>query len=540
MLHAADPVDIFPWNANFETGVPLIDEQHKRLVDLLNRLAGDPALNRIIDELADYADYHFQAEEAIWTAAFAGDDWLLSHQKAHKAFFVIVADMRKSAGARSSFDAYQEILRFLINWLAQHILDKDLRMARVLSALDQGLGIEQAKADAEQEMSGSMRVFIDALLAMYDDLSSRTLELMRERWERSRVEEALRMREQHERAFSDTVISSIPGLLYLYDDELRLMRWNQRHVDALGYSDQELQGKSALDFFAAEKHEKIMSALSSLADGRCMEMEEEVVKSDGSCAPYLLTGMTMNIDGRNCVLGTGIDISRLKAAEPELESQVQDSKNALIGTVIAVSRAMEARDPYTSGHQQRVAELAVAVARRLGLDEHRVEGLRLGASVHDIGKLGVPVELLVKPNRLTELEYGVVKTHVQSGADILKEVAFPWPILEIVSQHHERMDGSGYPYGLKGHELCMEVRIVAVVDVYEAMSAHRPYRASLGKDTAVDELKRNRGRLYDAEVVDALFAVIEEIGDVGDLHVLGGSMIRNDGWRFDQGNPSGG
>jgi putative nucleotidyltransferase with HDIG domain len=149
----------------------------------------------------------------------------------------------------------------------------------------------------------------------------------------------------------------------------------------------------------------------------------------------------------------------------------------------------------------------------MGMDAFHLEGLRLGASIHDLGKLSIPSELLTKPTHLSEIEYLLIKTHAETGASILKNVQFPWPIIEIVSQHHERIDGSGYPKGLKGDEICLEARIVAVADVFEAMSAHRPYRASLGTDKAIAELKAHRGSHYDPEVVDTLLALLEEDPD---------------------------
>lgn len=509
-------IEVFPWNDNFETGVSLVDDQHKKLIDLLNELAidlaydyGEIELNHVVDKLADYADFHFHAEEKVWGSYFGEDEWLTGHKGGHGAFISKVAALRDGK-SESNKKEFEGIVRYLIHWLAHHILENDMRMAKVVHAMDEGCDLAHAKQRSIREMGGAIPIFIETLLGMYGSLSSLTLALMREKMERIKIGEALKLSEQHEREFSDKVITSIPGLLYLYDDQFRLMRWNKRHADELGYTDAELKGKSALDFFEESKHEKIRNALAPLSLGEEVEIEEEVRGKDGGETPYLLTGVPLDIDGKHCFLGTGINISPLKRAEQELERTTQESKNALIGTVVAVSKAMEARDPYTAGHQQRVADIAVAIAEKLGLDEHRLEGLRLGSIVHDLGKLAIPVELLVKPKRLTPLEYSVIQTHAQAGAEILKGVSFPWPILEIVSQHHERLDGSGYPFGLKGEEICLEVRIVAVADVFEAMSSHRPYRPSMGVDPAVEELKRNCGKFYDAKVVDALLQLLEE------------------------------
>ena len=187
-------------------------------------------------------------------------------------------------------------------------------------------------------------------------------------------------------------------------------------------------------------------------------------------------------------------------------------RKTLDGTVRALSRLTERRDPYTAGHQERVAELACAVAREMGLSEDRIEGLRVAGLLHDIGKTSVPAEILTKPTVLTELEFGVIKEHVRVAYDILSEIDFPWPVAEIVLQHHERLDGSGYPQKLKDDEILLEARILAVADVVEAMSSHRPYRPAYSLAEALEELKRGKGTLYDPEVVEACLRLFSEGG----------------------------
>lgn len=186
----------------------------------------------------------------------------------------------------------------------------------------------------------------------------------------------------------------------------------------------------------------------------------------------------------------------------ELKEAYKRLHAALYGTITAVSRAIEVRDPYTAGHERRVARIAVAIAERMGLDEVQIEGIRLGSMIHDIGKIQVPAELLTKPGRLSGVEQALVRNHAQVGYEILKGIEFPWPVAEIAWQHHERVDGSGYPRGLSGEEMILEARIVAVADVVEAMASHRPYRPAVGVEAALDELRDGRGKRYDAEVVD--------------------------------------
>ena len=205
----------------------------------------------------------------------------------------------------------------------------------------------------------------------------------------------------------------------------------------------------------------------------------------------------------------GIRALRRDAEHLQTQLQLQSSMEQ---TVQVLAGTLEMRDPYTAGHQRRVAELSAAMAREMKLPEIRVHGIHLAAMIHDLGKINIPAELLSKPTRLTALEYKLIQTHSQSGFDILKDIDFPWPIAAIVVQHHERMDGSGYPFGLSGDAILLEARIVAVADTVEAMASHRPYRAALGVEKALAEIEANRGRTYDASVVDACLKVFGEGG----------------------------
>ena len=206
-------------------------------------------------------------------------------------------------------------------------------------------------------------------------------------------------------------------------------------------------------------------------------------------------------------LGYGI---RALRTQVEHEKAAARERKLLLETIGAMALTIEKRDPYTAGHQIRVAQLATAIARELGYDEHRIEGLRLAAMVHDIGKIYVPAEILNRPGRLTLPEFEVIKTHVEVGYDILKTIDFPWPVADIVRQHHERLDGSGYPQGLRHDSILPEARILAVADVVESIHSHRPYRPALGMDVALKELADHRGTRYDAAVVDACLRLFRE------------------------------
>ncbi len=193
-------------------------------------------------------------------------------------------------------------------------------------------------------------------------------------------------------------------------------------------------------------------------------------------------------------------------------NSVEQLRKALGGTIQAIASVVETKDPYTAGHQRRVADIARAIAREMELSQEQISGLRMAAIIHDIGKVSVPSEILSSPRKLTPLEFSLIKTHAQSGYDIVKDIEFPWPIARIIIEHHERMDGSGYPNGLIGDKILPESRILAVADVVEAMATHRPYRPSLGLDKALEEITQNRGRLYDPEVVDACLRLFREKG----------------------------
>ena len=190
---------------------------------------------------------------------------------------------------------------------------------------------------------------------------------------------------------------------------------------------------------------------------------------------------------------------------------------ALRATIEAMSKTMAWRDPYTAGHQERVANISVVIAKKLGWDEDRIKGLYMAATVHDIGKVAIPSEILSKPSQLTELEMKLVREHVDVGYQILKDIPFAWPIAEMVRQHHERLDGSGYPRGLIGDQICQEARILAVADTLEAMASHRPYRAGKGVKAALKQIKEESGISLDVHVVDALLAVAKERGIVEHL-----------------------
>jgi len=192
------------------------------------------------------------------------------------------------------------------------------------------------------------------------------------------------------------------------------------------------------------------------------------------------------------------------------KESVDRLRKALGGTVQAIASVVETKDPYTAGHQRRVADLARAMGTELGLSPDQIEGLRMAGIIHDIGKISVPAEILSTPRRLTPIEFSLIKMHSQSGYDILKDVDFPWPIARMVLEHHERMDGSGYPNGLTGNDILLESRVLAVANVVEAMATHRPYRPALGLEAALEEINLKKGILYDPDVVSVCLKLFHD------------------------------
>ena len=199
-------------------------------------------------------------------------------------------------------------------------------------------------------------------------------------------------------------------------------------------------------------------------------------------------------------IGTATDIDVLERSQRDL----------IHAAIDAIARTVGARDPYTAGHQRRVGVIAAEIASRLGLDSFTVEGIKIAATIHDIGKIAVPAEILTRPGKLTPPQWEMLKAHPQVGHDIVNPISLPWPIADMILQHHERLDGSGYPSGLSGEAISLGARIIAVADVAEAMSSHRPYRPGLGLDVALDELKRGRATKFDPRVVDVCLKLCQD------------------------------
>jgi HD-GYP domain-containing protein (c-di-GMP phosphodiesterase class II) len=242
--------------------------------------------------------------------------------------------------------------------------------------------------------------------------------------------------------------------------------------------------------------------------------ECRIRRTDGEVRWIQATGgHQLDSDGKFVqMLGIVQDITKRKKAEEALKKSLENLEKAFGTTIQVMVSAVESRDPYTAGHQLRATDLARAIAMEMGLSQNKIEGIRMAGSIHDIGKLSIPAEILSKPTKLTNIEFSLIKEHSLKGYEMLKDVESPWPLAQIVYQHHERMDGTGYPRNLKGDEILIEARILAVADVVEAMASHRPYRPGLGIDVALNEIEKNRGIFYDNAVADACLRLFREKG----------------------------
>lgn len=327
--------------------------------------------------------------------------------------------------------------------------------------------------------------------------------------ERKMAEAALRESEQK---FKALVEQSLIGI-YIVDDE-KLIYVNPRTAEIFGYEPEELSEVSLAKIIAPEDRELVRENIHKRTSGsiKTLRYEFRGIRKDGQIIDIGVHGSRTMLGNRPVVLGVLQDITDRRAQEVLVKDYIHRLERSIMSTVQAISHMVDLRDPYTSGHERRVGELAAAIGTELGLTEHQVTGLRVAGGVHDVGKIAVPAEILSKPTRLSAAEFAIVKTHAQQGYEILKDIEFPWPIANAVWQHHERLDGSGYPRGLRGEEISLEARILAIADVVESMSTHRPYRAALGLDPAFAELESKSGSLYDPTVVVACIKLFREKG----------------------------
>ncbi|OGP67711.1 MAG: hypothetical protein A2W27_10865, partial [Deltaproteobacteria bacterium RBG_16_44_11] len=327
--------------------------------------------------------------------------------------------------------------------------------------------------------------------------------------EHRRAEEALRESEELFRSY----LEYAPDGIYMNDLEGNFLYGNHKCEEIIGYRREELIGKNFLELNILSENSlnKAGLLLQANMEGKSTGPDEiDLISKEGRLIPVEINTNVVQRMGQRIVLAFVRNITERKQAEEERKQSFVRLRKALGATVQAISMTVEMKDPYTSGHQRRVSDLARSIATEMGLSADRRDFIRTASSIHDIGKIAAPSEILSKPTKLTDLEFNLIKTHAQSGYDILKDIEFPWPVADVVLQHHERMDGSGYPRGLKGDDILLEARIMAVADVVESMASHRPYRPALGIEAALKEIEKNKGILYDDIVADACLRLFQE------------------------------
>jgi len=324
------------------------------------------------------------------------------------------------------------------------------------------------------------------------------------------------------------IIEFLPDATFVINMDKKVIAWNQAMEEMTGVHKDEIMGKGdyayAVPFYGIRRPIFIDVVLSS--DEEIKSLYDHVERKGNALIaevflPLMYEGRggyfwrtaTLLLNGEGDIAGaieSIRDVTERKQAEEELQYTLEKLREALGGIIQTIALTVETKDPYTAGHQRRAANLTCAIANEMGLPEDQIDGIRMAGLIHDLGKIAIPTEILNKLGSLNDIQYCLVQTHSQVGHDILKEIEFPWPVAQIVLQHHERLDGSGYPQGLSGEEIILEARILAVADVVEAMASFRPYRPALGVDKALEEISHNRGVLYDPEVVDACLKLFTE------------------------------
>lgn len=314
------------------------------------------------------------------------------------------------------------------------------------------------------------------------------------------------MRKMSDERFRRLAQASVEGLFILKDGVIL----DANHVAGgmLGYVPTDYQGKEFTGF-VSEKDKPTIQKL--VAAPNNIPFEAEVLKKDTKTLPVELQIRSVLYQDNPMTVIAMRDVSQ-RAAQPAGEEKLRTAQQALDGTIHALSLSVALRDPFAAGHGEGVASLAVAIAEEMGWEDEKLEGLRLTGTIHDIGKIGLPAEILSKPGKISDAERMLVENHPQIGYEILKDIEFPWPVAQIVLQHHERMNGTGYPAGLSGDNILPEAKILAVADIVDAMTSDRSYRPARGLENALEEIKRNKGTLYDPKVVEAAVKVIDRKG----------------------------
>jgi PAS domain S-box-containing protein/putative nucleotidyltransferase with HDIG domain len=327
--------------------------------------------------------------------------------------------------------------------------------------------------------------------------------------DRKKMEKALRESDEKYRL---VVENASDAILVTQDGMLKFV--NSKTMELIGYTEPELTSRPFLEFIHLEDRKLVGERyLQRIQGGKVPQVYSfRIVSKEGRVRWVEIHAVTVTWQGKPATLNFLSDIDERMKTEELAKINLKKIENALEGTVRALTATSEMRDPYTAGHQRRVTHLACAIAQDMGLPQDRINAIRVAGLLHDIGKIAVPSEILTKSAKLTDVEFAMIKIHPKVAYDIIKSIDFPWPIINYILQHHEKLNGSGYPSGLKGDEILMESRILCVADIVEAMSSHRPYRPALGIDVALGDMLTNKGVLYDPAVVDSCVKLFREKG----------------------------
>ncbi len=335
------------------------------------------------------------------------------------------------------------------------------------------------------------------------------LEILRQRIRE--LEEKDDERSELEDLYRNVANSSHAGFYIVQDRKIEFVNPFIRNLT--GYREEEMLGRNVLDFIHPDDREGLMKkTTATLKTGRYLPLEYRILTKDGRIKWVMDSLSSVYHKGRRAIFGITLDMTEHKRAAEQLRESLKKIEKAMESTIHAISIIVETRDPYTSGHQEQVARIACSIGKEMGLPENRIKAIQMSAVIHDIGKIYIPAEILSKPGKLSEMESRMMKTHPEVGYNILKTIDFPYPVARIVYQHHERLNGSGYPLGLKGKDILLEARILGVADVVDAMAAHRPYRAAVGIDKAIEEISQNSGFLYEPVAVNACLNLFKDQG----------------------------
>jgi len=384
----------------------------------------------------------------------------------------------------------------------------------ITELIDTGLQREPVEIRLQRKDGSSVWIEFISTLIYREGKPPLIQSIARDITDRREAEEALRAEKERTQQYLDIA----GAVIVVLDREGKVSLINRMGAKVLGLAEEEIIGKSWIDHFIPDnERSQVRESFTRLMRGDVdpnIHYENTLLTGDGEERVIAWSNSIVRDTTGTIIasISSGVDITDRKRAEEEIHSTISKLRKAMNGIIQAMTLTIEARDPYTAGHQRKVSNLARAIATELNLPSEKIDGIRMAGLIHDIGKINIPAQILTKPGKLTDLEFDFIKSHPKIGYDILKTIDFPWPVADIVYQHHERLDGSGYPDGLSGDDIMIEARIMSVADVVEAMASHRPYRPAIGIDQALEEITKYSGIKYDPDAVTACIRLFREKG----------------------------